>query len=346
MFETILIGTDGSRSARAAEQAAMILARAVGGQLLIVSAYQGTADRKALAEAAVEQARSRAEAGGLTAQTAVADGEPAAVLIDVAAKWDADVIVTGDIGMGPGRRLRLGGIPDRVSHTAPCAVLIVRTSKLTSESDEAGTASAPYKAVLIATDGSPTAAHAALQGAELARALGASTTLAYAGDEFMGRIVLKDSAERLGEPKLPQRIAAGEPGKAIVELVAAEQSDLVVVGNKGIAGAKRVLGSVPNTISHAAGCDVLIVNTVGRSLADLAPGEGAIVEEGGRKFAGYRDISGALIALSRKCTHLGCTIQWNSTHSTWDCPCHGSRFDPQGRVVQGPAQRPLETLQL
>jgi len=120
--------------------------------------------------------------------------------------------------------------------------------------------------------------------------------------------------------------------------------DLVVVGNKGMAGARRVLGSVPNTVSHAARCDVLIVHTVGRSPRDLKPGEGAIVEENGRKLAGYRDASGKLTVLSRKCTHLGCSVQWNATLQSWDCPCHGSRFDPYGKVVEGPAQRDLEVI--
>ena len=116
------------------------------------------------------------------------------------------------------------------------------------------------------------------------------------------------------------------------------------MGNKGIAGARRVLGSVPNTVSHNADCDVLIVHTVGRSLADLTPGEGAIVEEKGQRVAGYRDPSGQLPVLSKKCTHLGCSVQWNPTLETWDCPCHGSRFDAEGKVVNGPAQRDLDRI--
>ena len=88
------------------------------------------------------------------------------------------------------------------------------------------------------------------------------------------------------------------------------------------------------------------MNTVGRSLADLKPGEGAIVEEQGRKVAGYRDASGQVMMLSKKCTHLGCSVQWNPTLTTWDCPCHGSRFEATGKVVNGPAQRDLERIQV
>jgi nucleotide-binding universal stress UspA family protein/nitrite reductase/ring-hydroxylating ferredoxin subunit len=338
VFQTIVIGTDGSPTARLAENAALMLAAAVRSELLVVSAYAGDGEAKAAAEMAVEETRRRADATGVYARTAVAEGEPSAVLVDHADRDDADLIVVGDIGLGQRKRFRLGGIPDQISHEAPCGVLIVRTSEF------AGSAGAgpAYKSVLIATDGSPTASHAAYLGAELAKRLGASITLAHVGDELMGRIVLKDTAERLGDPGLPQRNAKGDPGRTIAKLAEDEESDLVVVGNKGMAGAKRVLGSVPNTVSHAAGCDVLIVHTVGRSPRDLKPGEGAIVEENGRKLAGYRDVAGKLIVLSRKCTHLGCSVQWNATLETWDCPCHGSRYDPYGKVVKGPAQRDLE----
>lgn len=55
------------------------------------------------------------------------------------------------------------------------------------------------------------------------------------------------------------------------------------------------------------------------------------------KVAVYRDESGALSKCSAVCTHLGCIVQWNPVERSWDCPCHGSRFDPHGRVVMGPA---------
>lgn len=340
MFQTIVIGTDGSSTARLAEDAALMLAGAVGSELLVVSAYTGDGPAKAAAEAAVEEARRRADAAGVYARTAVAEGEPSAVLVDHADRDDADLIVIGDIGLGQSKRFRLGGIPDQISHAAPCGVLIVRTS-----SGRGSASVGPvYQSVLIATDGSSTASHAAHLGADLANRLGASITLAHVGDELMGRIVLKDAAERLGDPGLPQRNARGEPGVTIAKLAEDERSDLVVVGNKGMAGARRVLGSVPNTVSHEACCDVLIVHTVGRSARDLKPGEGAIIEENGRKLAAYRDASGKLIVLSRKCTHLGCSVQWNATLETWDCPCHGSRFEPHGNVVRGPAQRDLDVI--
>ena len=75
----------------------------------------------------------------------------------------------------------------------------------------------------------------------------------------------------------------------------------------------------------------------------LGPGEGGIVTDGGRKVAAYRDDGGALHAVSPVCTHLKCEVRFNTAERTWDCPCHGSRFDCDGRVLQGPAVKDLET---
>jgi Rieske Fe-S protein len=78
-----------------------------------------------------------------------------------------------------------------------------------------------------------------------------------------------------------------------------------------------------------------------RDIEDLEPGEGAIVSKDGSKVAGYRDGAGALHAVSTRCTHLGCQVRWNAAESTWDCPCHASRFDTDGEVLNGPAVDPL-----
>ena len=85
-----------------------------------------------------------------------------------------------------------------------------------------------------------------------------------------------------------------------------------------------------------------LVNHGGRQIQDLSPGEGDIVEHDGHKVAGYRDDDGNLVAVSTRCTHLGCQVNWNAAERSWDCPCHGSRFAPDGRVLQGPAVHRLE----
>ena len=117
---------------------------------------------------------------------------------------------------------------------------------------------------------------------------------------------------------------------------------LVVVGNKGLSGVRRFLGSVPNKVAHEVPSDVLIVKTVDRSAEDLVAGHGGLVNVDGRQLAVYRDEGGQTYELSPRCTHMGCTVDWNDTAKTWDCPCHGSRFAFDGSVVRGPAADPLE----
>lgn len=79
-----------------------------------------------------------------------------------------------------------------------------------------------------------------------------------------------------------------------------------------------------------------------KSLDDLAPGQGDVVMLKGRMVAGYRDEAGELHTVSARCTHLGCQVTFNRAERSWDCPCHGSRFDVDGRVLQGPAVNDLD----
>jgi glycine/D-amino acid oxidase-like deaminating enzyme/nitrite reductase/ring-hydroxylating ferredoxin subunit len=69
----------------------------------------------------------------------------------------------------------------------------------------------------------------------------------------------------------------------------------------------------------------------------IPAGEGRVMREGLHKLAVYRDEAGKIFKHSAVCTHLQCIVQWNHVEKTWDCPCHGSRFDPQGKVLMGPA---------
>jgi glycine/D-amino acid oxidase-like deaminating enzyme/nitrite reductase/ring-hydroxylating ferredoxin subunit len=81
------------------------------------------------------------------------------------------------------------------------------------------------------------------------------------------------------------------------------------------------------------------------SPAQIAPGSGAVLRRGLKKIAVYRDEQGGLHEFSASCTHLGCIVAWNANEKTWDCPCHGSRFDSGGRVLSGPAKRELAPVQ-
>jgi Rieske Fe-S protein len=79
-----------------------------------------------------------------------------------------------------------------------------------------------------------------------------------------------------------------------------------------------------------------------KSLRGVPRGEGRIVELAGKKVAAYRNERGQTTLLSPVCTHMACIVGWNKAESTWDCPCHGSRFTPAGKVLAGPAETPLE----
>jgi Rieske Fe-S protein len=77
------------------------------------------------------------------------------------------------------------------------------------------------------------------------------------------------------------------------------------------------------------------------SVRELKPGDGMIVGSRGKKRAVFRDHDGKIHQLSPVCTHMGCLVRWNLAESTWDCPCHGSRFKTNGEVIAGPAEDAL-----
>lgn len=86
--------------------------------------------------------------------------------------------------------------------------------------------------------------------------------------------------------------------------------------------------------------DLVVAGDV-ESADEIKPGSGAIISRGLSKVAVYRDPEGVIHERSAVCRHLGCIVNWNSLESTWDCPCHGSRYDALGQVIQGPANSDL-----
>ena len=87
-----------------------------------------------------------------------------------------------------------------------------------------------------------------------------------------------------------------------------------------------------------------IIAAEARPVRSLKRGEGAILKVDGRRIAACRDLQGKIHTVSAVCTHMGCIVHWNAAERTWDCPCHGSRFQPSGEVLGGPAESPLEPL--
>jgi Rieske Fe-S protein len=82
------------------------------------------------------------------------------------------------------------------------------------------------------------------------------------------------------------------------------------------------------------------------ALDELPSGAGEVVEWKGEKVAVYKDEQGQVFSCSAVCTHMGCIVHWNGAEKSWDCPCHGSRFNYDGKVIQGPANSDLESKQL
>lgn len=88
-----------------------------------------------------------------------------------------------------------------------------------------------------------------------------------------------------------------------------------------------------------------ILSDTEKELLNVAAGEGRVVELNGKKVAACRDDSGKLQLCSAICTHMACVVNWNQAEKSWDCPCHGSRFKPDGTVLEGPAFEPLPKIE-
>jgi nucleotide-binding universal stress UspA family protein len=148
MFATILVGTDGSDPATTAVRYAIDLARELGARLQVVSAYEPVSDERPRSDTIevpkdvqwminpredvlelLDRARSEAQSIGVEkVETFARQGDAADAILDVAEEQRADLIVVGNRGMTGAKRFLLGSVPNKVSHHAPCSVLIVRTT--------------------------------------------------------------------------------------------------------------------------------------------------------------------------------------------------------------------------
>jgi nucleotide-binding universal stress UspA family protein len=147
MFGSIVVGTDGSETATQAVRQAIELARAVGGRIELVSAYEPVTDARLREEsvqrvpedlqwminpredvqATLEAAAAEIRAAGVEVEVFARLGDPADAILDVAEERGSDLIVLGNKGMTGAKRFLLGSVPNKVSHHAPCSVLIIRT---------------------------------------------------------------------------------------------------------------------------------------------------------------------------------------------------------------------------
>jgi nucleotide-binding universal stress UspA family protein len=147
MFQSIVVGTDGSTTAGEAVRQASELARGLGAKVYLVSAYEPVPEsrlreerqnvpddlqwlinpREDVEKTLMESARALEEAG-LEVETLAREGDPADAILDVAEETSADLILVGNKGMTGAKRFLLGSVPNKVSHHAPCSVMIIRTT--------------------------------------------------------------------------------------------------------------------------------------------------------------------------------------------------------------------------
>jgi len=147
MFSAIVVGTDGSDTATEAVRQAIVLAKPLGASLQIVSAYEPVSDTRLReeaqqapqdlqwmvnpredVEATLRDAAELAHEAGVRTETFARQGDPADAILDVAEENHSDLIVVGNKGMTGAKRFLLGSVPNKVSHHAPCSVLIIRTT--------------------------------------------------------------------------------------------------------------------------------------------------------------------------------------------------------------------------
>ena len=128
-FQSIVVGTDGSDTAKKAVERAADLAKNGGGELHIVMAASTVPESRLRSERAADGVRVARDAGAADVDTIVERGDPAHVIVEVAEQRDADLIVVGSKGMASPSRFVVGSVPNRISHHAPCDVIIVHTAR-------------------------------------------------------------------------------------------------------------------------------------------------------------------------------------------------------------------------
>ncbi len=147
MFGSIVVGTDGSETAGEAVRQAAQLAKSIGASVHLVSAYEPISNQRLREErqaapsdvewmvnpredvdATLEQAAGEVRDDGVPVETYAREGDPADAILDVAEESGADLIVVGNKGMSGAKRFLLGSVPNKVSHHAPCSVMIIRTT--------------------------------------------------------------------------------------------------------------------------------------------------------------------------------------------------------------------------
>lgn len=131
-------------------------------------------------------------------------------------------------------------------------------------------------------------------------------------------------------------------GMLVSDLILGRENPWAEVYEPSRLATQSITEAVPEIISSTVPYTDWVTGGDISSVDELKNGEGGILRDGVSKIAVYRDDNGTLHKRSAVCTHMGCIVRWNDGEHTWDCPCHGSRFTPDGAVISGPAESPLE----
>jgi nucleotide-binding universal stress UspA family protein len=267
-YTEVLVGTDGSATAQSAVRAAGAVARALQVPVTVVTGWYrdhvddyealetsgssesaGARNSAWATDVVVDAAAALRAAGTDEVKTATPEGGPAEVLLRLGDDRPGALVVVGTVGLDRTAERLLGNIPHQLTHHAHSDLLLVARGR--DEDD------VTWDSVALATDGSPTAALAVAHGAELAAALGAKTTLlTVATSEDRGQRTLDATGVETDDSRI-------EVGRDVAKALASagRDHDLLVLGNKGMSGASRLLGSVANSVTHDLPTDLLLVNT-------------------------------------------------------------------------------------
>lgn len=273
IYTSVVVGTDGSGTATLAVRAAGQIAAALDVRVTIVTAFErgmfadlpsDLADENPAGYGDGAEARWAMDASmdaaailrgeGFDARQATIPGSPAKALDEFASDAPGALIVVGTRGLSEVAERLVGNVPHDLTHHAHSDVLMITTTD--------GTIHQTWQTVALGTDASETAIQACRHGLALADALGAKATLLTAArDQGAGTKTLEATAAALERDDLDGRVVLsdGDLGAAVAE--AGADYDLLVMGNKGMSGIRRLLGSVPNTVTHHIPTDLLLVNT-------------------------------------------------------------------------------------
>jgi nucleotide-binding universal stress UspA family protein len=273
--DPIIVGTDGSATARVAVDKAGELAHALGAPVHVVcvpsALAAGDSPPQTAAEEIVAKAGERLQSRGLAVETHVPEGDAAPALIGVAERERAQMIVVGNKGMTGVRRL-LGSLPNRVSHEARCDVLIVPTRSRSLAAFAGGS-------IVVGTDGLSGAMRAVKEAIRLAKALQSELHIvALFKPPYSPESAVAQAAEEASRQGVAatEHVLRDDPVAALLDVAKKHDAEIIVVSDKGMHADERVwLGNITDTISHRGTSSVLIV-----PMADGGDGDAMSGQEG------------------------------------------------------------------